>query len=58
MKKIKKGDIVFRKKSEILLLAFKRKIKMISTIHGAETVPTGGQENERGYSETIVHHGI
>jgi len=35
MKKIKKGDIVFRKKNEILLLAFKRKIKMISTIHGA-----------------------
>lgn len=48
MNKIKKGDIVFRKKSEILLLVFKDKrvIKMISTIHSAEMVPTGRQDRK------------
>ena len=43
MKKMKKGEIIFRRKSEILLLVFKdkRAVKKISTIHSAEMMPTG-----------------
>ena len=51
---MKKGDIVFRRKGDCLLLVFKdkREIKLISTIHSAEMISTGKQN--RKTKENIV----